>query len=124
FDSTITHEFQHMVHFAHCPNQEGWVDEGASELAMRVAGYDGSQPAAFAARPDVQLTGWTTLQSDLVRHYQAAYLFERYVAERAGGWDVLPRLYEMCVRGEGLFELFLQRHPIAPDLDDLFADWT
>ena len=124
FDSTITHEFQHMVHFARCPSQEGWVDEGASELATRVAGYDSPAPLAFAAHPDVQLTGWTNQPADVVRHYQAAYLFLRYVAERAGGWDALPQLFETCSRGEGLFSAFLARDPIAPDLDSLFADWT
>src|SRR4051794_3840618 len=68
FDSTITHEFQHMVHFARCPSQEGWVDEGASELAMRIAGYDGPPPAAFATHPDVQLNAWSANPSDLSRH--------------------------------------------------------
>jgi immune inhibitor A len=124
FDSTITHEFQHMVHFARCPSQEGWVDEGASELAMRVAGYDGSAPLAFAAHPDVQLTTWSNQPAEVVRHYQAAYLFLRYVAERAGGWDALPRLFQTCARGEGLFSAFLSGDPIAPDVDTLFADWT
>jgi immune inhibitor A len=124
FDSTITHEFQHMAHFARCPSQEGWVDEGASELAMRVAGYEGTAPLAFATRPDVQLTTWSNQPADVVRHYQAAYLFLRYVAERAGGWDALPRLFETCARGEALFSAFLTRDPIAPDLDSLFADWT
>jgi hypothetical protein len=33
FDATLTHELQHMAHFAHCPHQEGWIDEGAAELA-------------------------------------------------------------------------------------------
>ena len=124
FDSTIAHELQHMVRFDQCPTQEGWVDEGASELAVRVAGFDGAQPAAFASHPDVQLNAWTANQSDLNRHYQASYLFLRYVAERAGGWDALPRLFETCARGEALFQAFLQRQPIAPDLDSLFADWT
>ncbi len=124
FDSTLTHEFQHMVQFAHCPNQEGWVDEGASELAMRVAGYDDPAPTAFAAHPDVQLTSWSSLSTDVARHYQAAYLFVRYVAERAGGWDSLPTLFSVCARGENLFAAFLDRTPVAPDLDSLFADWT
>src|SRR5919202_1097167 len=124
FDSTVTHEFQHMVNFAHCSSQEGWVDEGASELAMRVAGYEGSAPLAFATHPDVQLTTWSNQPAEVVRHYQAAYLFLRYVAERAGGWDALPRLFESCARGEGLFSAFLSRDPIAPDVDSLFADWT
>ena len=123
FDSTITHEFQHMAQFAHCPNQEGWVDEGASELAMRVAGYEGALPTGFAAHPDVQLTSWSPA-TDVVRHYQAAYLFVRYVAERAGGWDALPTLFSSCARGESLFTAFLAQRPIAPDLDSLFADWT
>ena len=124
FDSTIAHEFQHMVHFGRCPTQEGWVDEGASELAMRVAGYEGAVPLSFATHPDVQLTTWSKQPAEVVRHYQAAYLFLRYVAERAGGWDTLPRLFEACSRGEGLFATFLARVPISPDVDSLFADWT
>jgi immune inhibitor A len=124
FDSTITHELQHMANFAHCPSQEGWVDEGASELAMRVAGYDTIAPAAFAARPGVQLTAWTNQQSDLTRHYQASYLFLRYVAERGGGWEALPDLLAPCLRGESLFASFLSRNPIDPDVDTLFSDWT
>jgi hypothetical protein len=124
FDSTLTHEFQHMANFARCPSQEGWLDEGASELAMRVAGYESGAPAAFAAHPDVQLTAWTNQPADLTRHYQAAYLFLRYVAERSGGWDALPEILASCARGESLFSAYLSRNPIDPDLDSLFADWT
>jgi hypothetical protein len=125
FDSTIVHEFQHMVHFARCPNQEGWIDEGASELATRVAGYDTGPPQALMAQPSVQLNAWSgSGGADLARHYQAAYLFLRYVAERGGGWDALPRLFETCARGEGLFADFLKREGLAADVDSLFADWA
>jgi hypothetical protein len=124
FDSTVTHEMQHMVSFAHCPSQEGWLDEGASELAMRVGGYDSGAPAAFAAHPDVQLTAWTDQSADLTRHYQASYLFLRYVAERAGGWDALPDILTSCARGENMFAAYLARNPIDPDVDTLFSDWT
>ncbi|MGI9146042.1 MAG: hypothetical protein ACR2IK_05760 [Chloroflexota bacterium] len=124
FDSTMTHEFQHMAHFARCPAQESWVDEGTSELAMRVAGFEGVQPLAFASHPDVQLNAWSTQPADLTRHYQAAYLFMRYVAERAGGWNALPTLLQTCARGEKLFSAFLASQPIARDIDSLVADWT
>ncbi len=124
FDATLTHEMQHMVSFAHCPSQEGWLDEGASELAMRVGGYDSGAPAAFAAHPDVQLTAWTDQASDLTRHYQASYLFLRYVAERAGGWDALPDILGSCSRGESLFANYLSRNPLAPDVEMLFSDWS
>jgi len=123
FDSTVVHEFQHMAQFARCPHQEGWLDEGASELAMRVAGYEGATPQSFLSQPAVQLNAWSQ-GPDLVRHYQAAYLFIRYVAERSGGWDALPRLLEPCTRGEGLFSDFLKQQPLAPDVDSLFSDWA
>jgi hypothetical protein len=77
------------------------------------------------AQPGVQLTAWSAGGgADLVRHYQAAYLFLRYVAERGGGWDALPRLFETCARGVGMFADFLKREPLAPDIDSLFADWA
>ena len=126
FDSTIAHEFQHLVSFARCPNQEGWLDEGASGLAMRVVGYEGLSVAAFAAYPDIQLTAWSSPNqpSELTRHYQASYLFLRYLAERAGGWDALPTLFGTCARGEAQVSAFLASDPVASDFDSLFADWT
>ena len=36
---------------------------------MRVAGYEGILPFAFATHPDVQLNAWTTQSFDLMRHY-------------------------------------------------------
>ncbi len=124
FDSTITHELQHMANFAHCSGQEGWFDEGASELAMRVAGYEGLPPLAFATHPDVQLNTWSLLPIEQNRHYQASYLFLRYLAERAGGWDALPDILSTCARGESLISAYLARNPIAPDVETLFSDWT
>jgi hypothetical protein len=125
FDSVMAHEFQHLLHYARCPGQETWVDEGSSELASRVDGYAGIAPLAFSARPGVQLTAWASSQPDaLARHYQAAYLFLRYVAERYGGWDALPTLLQPCLRGPPLFDHFLQQQGSAEHFDDLFADWT
>jgi hypothetical protein len=124
FDSTMAHEFQHLLHFARCPQQETWVDEGSSELASRVDGFPTPSPQAFAGRPDVQLTAWSTGPPDQVRHYQAAYLFLRYVAERYGGWETLRQLLGPCLRGEDLFSAFLRQRGEAEGFDDLFADWT
>lgn len=124
FDSTVAHEFQHMVHFARCPTQESWVDEGSAELASRVDGYAGSPPLAFMGHPDTQLTSWSNDPGDLIRHYQAAYLFVRYAAERAGGWQTLPDLLSTCTRGESLFDGFVKRHGLAPDVEAFFADWA
>ncbi len=124
FDATLAHEFQHMVHFAHCPVQETWVDEGAAELASHLAGYRGGTAQAFSARPDVQLTAWSTEPSELSRHYEASYLFWSYLVDRGGGPAILPDVLGPCAKGERLFQGFLQRHGWEETLDELFADWT
>lgn len=127
FDGTMAHEFQHMVQFARCPYQETWVDEGSAELAARVAGYRAARLQQFIARPDVQLTQWTDVPGEVARHYQAAYLFLRYAAERSGGTQALPDLVaSRCARGGDQFTSFLAERGgwPAPDFDQLFADWT
>jgi hypothetical protein len=124
FDATMAHEFQHLLHFARCPGQDTWIDEGSSELASRVDGYDGPPPLAFNSRPDVQLTAWSTQPSDQLRHYQAAYLFVRYVAERFGGWETLRQVLQPCLRGEALYSQFLRERGESGSFDDLFADWA
>jgi immune inhibitor A len=124
FDATLAHEFQHMVHFARCPTQETWVDEGAAELATRVAGFRGGRVQQFASRPDVQLTAWSNQPAEVGRHYQAAYLFVRYFVERNGGWDALPELLAACAKGTDLFARFLTSRGQSSDFDPLFADWT
>ncbi len=124
FDATIAHEFEHLLSFARCPVQETWVDEGAAELASRLAGYRGATLASFSARPDVQLNAWSNQPSELARHYEASYLFWSYVTGRAGGPSGLPGLLETCARGEELFQRFLERQAGGQGFDRLFADWT
>ena len=34
YDGTLAHEFQHMIHWANDRNEDTWVNEGMSDLAM------------------------------------------------------------------------------------------
>jgi hypothetical protein len=36
--AVAAHEFQHMIHYNHDPNEDSWVDEGLGELAMWLFG--------------------------------------------------------------------------------------
>lgn len=122
FDATMAHEFQHMVQFARCPAQETWIDEGSAELAVRLAGFGGTAPFEFMARPDVQLTTWTSTQAEFGRHYQAGYLFMRYASTRLGGPGVLPELIAGCGRGTALFDRDAASGGWS--FDRLFQDWV
>ena len=44
FNATLAHEAQHFVHWTVHPQQDSWINEGASELAMSVSGYDTARP--------------------------------------------------------------------------------
>lgn len=123
FDATLAHELEHLVQFGRCPNQEVWVDEGNAELASSLVGFGGPPVSDFLARPDVQLNAWSNDPTRLGRHYQAAYLFARYVAERAGGTSALPRLNQGCNKGEGYYDAAAVNEGLATGFDGLFADW-
>jgi hypothetical protein len=55
----VAHEFQHVVHRATDPDEEGWVNEGLSVLANLL--FDDGEVfiSAYAARHAVQLNAWT-----------------------------------------------------------------
>ena len=60
YDGTLAHEFQHMIHWANDRNEDSWVNEGMSELASYLNGFDpGGADAAYMQKPDTQLTTWS-----------------------------------------------------------------
>ncbi len=85
--STLAHEFQHMIRWYHAPNAETWLNEGASELAAAINGFNvGGADFAFLDSPDLQLNAWSDLSvnADTTEHYGAAYLFMQYYLDRFG----------------------------------------
>ncbi|MCC7370267.1 MAG: immune inhibitor A [Chloroflexi bacterium] len=122
FDGTIAHEYQHMVHWHLNPQDDTWVDEGMAELASSLA-VRGRSPstASFQRQPDVQLTAWSQgAQTGL--HYQAAYLFSRYFAQRFGE-DAVARLLSETGRPPDTVTAFLSRSGLGITFEDVFEDW-
>ncbi|NLG29072.1 MAG: hypothetical protein GX557_14270 [Chloroflexi bacterium] len=123
YESTLAHEFQHMVHWNLDANEEGWLQEGCSALAQDLLGY--AWPAwmadGYAAQPDVQLNAWTDDPSAVASHYGAAFLFVRYLYDRLGA-EALYTLANDGRNGLASVEAALQRAG-APGLDALYADW-
>jgi len=122
YDSALAHEFQHMVHWFADRNEDAWVNEGASELAVHVCGYARQDRiAAFARQPDVPLTHW---ESERVsEHYAASFLFMAYFVERYGA-DTMQELVASPLNGIAGFESVLRAEQANLSFDELFADWT
>lgn len=122
YESTLAHEFQHMVHWFADANEDAWVNEGAAELAIHLSGYSRqARVNAFARSPDTQLTNWESDNS--TEHYGASFLLLAYFAERFGP-EMTRELVASANNGVAGFESVLQEHHIELSFQDLFADWV
>jgi immune inhibitor A len=124
FDGILAHEFQHMIHWAIDRNEDTWVNEGLSELAGQINGYDvGGSDQAFSAVPDTQLDAWPELE-DSAPHYGASYLFMAYFLQQYGA-DPIHQLVAEPANGIAGFDAVLGRlDPGGQQFDDLFANWA
>ncbi len=124
FDGILAHEFQHMIHWAIDTDEDTWVNEGLSELAGQVNGYDvGGSDWLFTAKPDTQLTTWPEPE-DSGPHYGASYLFLTYFLEQYGE-DAIRHLVKEPRNGISGFNATLaQVDPDERRFKDFFSDWV
>lgn len=123
FDGILAHEFQHMIHWALDRDEDAWVNEGLSELAAHVSGYDvGGSDYMFSMKPDTQLTTWTELEES-GPHYGASYLFLAYFLEQFGE-PAVRQLVAEPANGIAGFDAVLATISLSPgNFQDLYDDW-
>jgi hypothetical protein len=129
--SVLAHEFQHLIHGYHDANEETWLNEGFSELAMSLNGYDnGDSDYYFAQKPDIQLNEWPNNPNLTYPHYGSGFLFTTYLLDRFGedttkavvsaqsnGLDSIDEV----LAAEGQIDAY-DGQPMTADR--LFQDWT
>ena len=120
--AVIAHEFQHAIHFNHDNGEESWVNEGLSEVASEIAGYELRSPRAFLVRPVTQLNFWADEPRDRYPHYGASALFMKYLAQRVGGHRNLTDLITQPLDGIEGVDSFLNDHGLT--FIGVFADWV
>jgi immune inhibitor A len=124
FDGLLAHEFQHMIHWAMDQDEDTWVNEGLSELASQVTGYDvGGSDILFSSAPDTQLTTWPEL-GDSAPHYGASYLFLAYFMDQYGEEAVNKLVAEPANGVAGFNAVLADVDPTGRRFADLFADWV
>jgi len=81
----LAHEFQHMIHWYQDRNESSWLNEGFSELAAFLNGYDvGGFDYLYTSDTDLQLNDWPNDPSATSPHYGASFLFVTYFLDRFG----------------------------------------
>jgi len=122
YDSTLAHEFQHMIHWANDPNEDAWVSEGFSKLAEYLNGYScGSCMDSYLRVPDSELTAWALTGESTFPHYGASFLFTLYFLERFGE-ETTRQLVTQQANGEAGFDAVLAHRHLS--FDDVFTDWV
>lgn len=128
---TLTHEFQHMIHWFQDRNEESWVNEGFSELAAFLNNYYTSGfDSIYVSNPDIQLTDWPDDDAATYYHYGGAFLFMNYFLGRFGE-GVTQTLVHHPANGLESIDIVLeeigaQDSTSGEDIraDDVFLDWV
>lgn len=129
--STMAHELQHVIQGYRDPDEELWLNEGFSELATLVNGYDaGGFDYYFTLDPDFQLNDWSpdTDLNDL--NYGASYMFTAYFYGRFGenishDWALNP--FNGFDSLDNVFQTDQVLDPVTGSpltADTFFQDWT
>lgn len=129
FDEVIAHEFQHMIHWVVDANEDSWVNEGLSELATLLNGFNtaGFIPI-FMSSPGTQLNAWPE-DSPTAPHYGAGHLFFTYLLQRFGEPAITTLVQEPANGMVGVDNALRALNAADPltgepvSADDLFADW-
>jgi immune inhibitor A len=127
----LAHEFQHMIHWYRDRNEETWMNEGFSDLAMFLNGYSiGGADRAFVADPDLQVDDWPTTDENRTAHYGAAFLYLTYFLDRFGEQST-QSLVALPENGMvSIDKLLSDQNATDPETgqvinaDDVFTDWT
>ena len=129
--SVMAHELQHLIHGYHDANEELWVNEGFSELATLLNGYDaGGFDYLFSYAPDLQLNYWPGDANLSDPHYGASFLYVTYMLDRFGEAftrAVVADKDNGFVSVDHVLEERNVKDPVTDEVytaDNLFADWA
>lgn len=119
----LAHELQHLIHWNYDANEDTWINEGCSEYAMFLCGYNvGMHVKPFENEPDVSLVNWQGIQSSLSQ-YGAAYLFMLYIHEHYGGKGMIKAILQNPTNGILSLNSALRARGISRSFSQIFADW-
>lgn len=126
----LAHEFQHMIHWNRDRNEDSWVNEGFSELAVLINGYEVGSEYSYINDTDIQLNDWPYNLGETSPHYGASFLFFTYFLDRFGDQATQLLVSNPANGFEGIDEVLHQIQVIDPQTgeqitaDDLFIDWA
>ena len=148
YESTLAHEYQHLLEYYQDPDEVNWVDEGLSDLAQRIAGFvdarrtihqrgfdnhvqcflgwlgvrTDANPNPRPGGPENSLTRWSEHSGEILCDYGAAYTFIEVLAGRYGT-PFVRALHREEANGLAGLRRVLRARGIRTTVPQLVADW-
>jgi len=112
-----------MIHWYNDRNEETWLNEGFSELASYLNGFDtGGSDWVFAMTPDTQLNSWPEGPGAAGANYGAGYLFTSYFLDRFGA-EATQALVGHAENSFASVNAVLGELGAGLNYEELFGDW-
>jgi immune inhibitor A len=127
YESTIAHEYQHLIHADWNPSDDTFMNEGCSMYAELLCGYGVSSTYfnSYFATPDNSLTVWGD-QGDIniLADYGGAALWTIYLSDHYGGADLIRHFVQAGIPGIDGINAALQYYGYRrANFNTVFHDW-
>jgi hypothetical protein len=125
YESTLAHEWQHLLHYELCPGDVLFMNEGCSMYSEFLCGYgiDPDYMNSYFFTPDNSLTEWGD-QGDIniLADYGAAALWTMYLADRYGA-SFLQQYFNQGGGGTDGISYALYVNHYNERFPDVYRDW-
>lgn len=121
---TLSHEFQHMIHHAHDPNEMSFVNEGFSGLAEYTAAGYVREPflRAYLNNTGRSLIWWPD-SGDHTPYYGSSFLFSVYLYDRFGP-ELIRTMTASPENGLSGLDDALLKSGSEISADEVFLQWA
>lgn len=122
-ESTLAHEFQHMIRANINPNEDTWLNEAFSSFTELYLGYNTTTgiSTAFFNNPGTQLNAFGLSGTNRSANYGAGLIFMTYFYERFG-LEAVQTLSADTTNGLNAVDNVLREFG-EPGVNVFFADW-
>ncbi|MHA1511382.1 MAG: hypothetical protein ACTSRX_06635 [Promethearchaeota archaeon] len=126
YESTIAHEYQHLIHADYNPGDDTFMNEACSLYAEPLCGYpiSWSQVDRFLETPDNSLTEWEDQGGrNVLADYGSSFLWAMYLADHYGGDAFISHFVQSGLPGVTGINAALEFFGYEEDFDDVYHDW-
>jgi len=126
YESTVAHEYQHLIHADYNPGDPSFMNEGCSMYAELLCNYgiDPNYLNYYFYTPDNSLTEWGDLGGyDILADYGESALWAIYLSDHYGGANTIRSFVQNGIPGIDGVNNVLAQYGYKQRFDNVFHDW-